>query len=71
MDRFRVDLPHIKDTTALIKEKAVASKVLFVPGRSFNALGGDSRYVRAAFSTATPAMMEEAMQRFGQLLRNA
>jgi len=66
---LQVRNPNIKDTFALITEKAVKEKVLLVPGSAFSPNGEPSRYVRAAFSTATPEMMDEALARFGKLLR--
>jgi len=58
----------VEDSFALIKEDAVAEKVLLVPGAAFT-VGGSSGYVRAAFSTASPEDMEEACARLARLLR--
>jgi kynurenine/2-aminoadipate aminotransferase len=40
-----------------------------VPGAAFFPGNPPTPYVRAAFSTASPAELEEAMARLGQLLR--
>jgi len=63
--------PHgIDDSFSLIKEKAVAAKVLLVPGQAFMPDRSKSPFVRAAFSTATEAEMDEALGRFASLLKN-
>ncbi|KAL6078964.1 AADAT isoform 2 [Balamuthia mandrillaris] len=58
---------HSSDT--LIKEKAVNAKVLLVPGSSFSPSDKPSPYVRASFSTASPAEMEEALKRLVKLIK--
>lgn len=58
----------VEDSLELIKTDAVAEKVLLVPGAAFS-VGGPSGYVRAAYSTASPDDMEEAMVRLARLLR--
>lgn len=62
-------LSGIRDSWPLIKEKAVAKKVLLVPGESFSPDAGPSPYVRAAYSTASFEEMDEALRRFAELLR--
>jgi kynurenine/2-aminoadipate aminotransferase len=60
----------VVDSTPLIKEKAVNHKVLLVPGGAFACEpGARSPMVRAAYSVATPAQMDEAMKRLAALLR--
>lgn len=62
----------VEDTLALITEHAVKEKVLLVPGAAFSPGRDDkSGYVRAAYSTATPAEMDEALARLARLLRAA
>jgi DNA-binding transcriptional MocR family regulator len=64
----------VKDSKALIETKALAAKVLFVPGQVFLPDGGDagpSPFVRAAYSTSTPEQIDEALSRFRQLLLDA
>lgn len=58
----------IADTTDLIKKKAVEKLVLMLPGQSFFFDDRPSPYVRAAFSTASPAEMDAALERFASLL---
>lgn len=58
----------VDDTSDMIRTKAVEKKVLLVPGDSFSPDGGKSAYVRAAFSTATEDDMDQAVQRFAQLI---
>jgi aspartate/methionine/tyrosine aminotransferase len=58
-------LTHVRDSRALIQEKARERKVLLVPGADFDSeQGAISSYVRASFSTASAVDMEEAV---GQL----
>jgi len=60
----------IEDTRSLIVDKAVKAKVLMVPGSAFEVEEGiKSQFVRASFSASTPELMEEALKRFGDLLR--
>jgi kynurenine/2-aminoadipate aminotransferase len=59
----------INDSKTMIKQKAVDKRVLFVPGNSFSVdLSKPSPYVRAAFSMASPADMEEAMKRLADVI---
>ncbi len=67
---FDLKKAGIVDTRTLIKEKAVAAKVLMVPGYGFSPDdSADNSFVRASYSTATLEQMEEAMKRFGSLLQ--
>ncbi|KAH3767679.1 PLP-dependent transferase [Pelomyxa schiedti] len=59
----------VADTMELIQKRAVQKKVLLVPGESFDPEGKKSSYVRASFSTASDADMEEAIVRLAALLR--
>eukprot|EP01119_Soliformovum_irregulare_P018352 TRINITY_DN5602_c1_g2_i1.p1 TRINITY_DN5602_c1_g2~~TRINITY_DN5602_c1_g2_i1.p1 ORF type:complete len:432 (-),score=141.26 TRINITY_DN5602_c1_g2_i1:38-1333(-) len=59
----------VEDTTDLIKKKAVAEKVLMIPGKSFLPSPDKSPYVRASFSVATFEEMEVAIQRLATLLK--
>ncbi len=61
----------VEDAHTLISEHAVAAKVLFVPGSSFMPCGSPSSHVRAAFSTATPEQIDEALSRLAGLLKQA
>lgn len=61
----------VDDAHALITEHAVAAKVLFVPGSSFMPCGSPSSHVRAAYSTATPEQIDEALSRLAALLKKA
>ncbi len=56
-------LTHVRDSRALIQEKARERKVLLVPGADFSSeQGAVSSYVRASFSTASAVDMEEAVR---------
>ena len=63
-----LELLGVDDSHALITEHAVSAKVLLVPGTSFMPCGSPSPYVRAAFSTATPDDIDEALRRLAGLL---
>lgn len=55
-------LTHVRDSRALIQEKARERKVLLVPGADFSSEeGAVSSCVRASFSTASAVDMEEAV----------
>merc|ERR1711920_162139 len=62
-------LNGIDDSESLITEKAKDKKVLLVPGTVFMPNSEKSSYVRAAYSSATPEEMDEALRRFASLLR--
>lgn len=66
-----MQLVGIQDTRALIQEKAIEKKVILLPGAEFQANGGPSSFVRAAFSTATEQQMEEAFKRLAELLQQS
>lgn len=63
-----IKLIGVHDTYDLISNRAVESKVLFVPGSVFDPNNKPSSYVRAAYSTATPIEMNTAMERLKTLL---
>eukprot|EP01120_Amphizonella_sp_Union-15-10_P009363 TRINITY_DN3526_c0_g1_i1.p1 TRINITY_DN3526_c0_g1~~TRINITY_DN3526_c0_g1_i1.p1 ORF type:complete len:417 (+),score=61.33 TRINITY_DN3526_c0_g1_i1:54-1304(+) len=63
-------LNGVEDSLSLVKEKAVNSKVLLLPGQSFTPDDQKSPYVRASYSTASPEEMEEAVKRLASLLQN-
>lgn len=62
-------LKGVQDSSDLIKKKAIDEKFLMVPGQAFTPGDAKSPYVRAAFSTATPYEIEEAIKRLGNLLK--
>ena len=64
-----LELLGVDDSHALITEHAVSSKVLLVPGSSFMPCGSPSSHVRAAFSTAEPDEIDEALRRLAGLLK--
>lgn len=66
-----LELLGVADSHALISEHAVSAKVLLVPGTSFMPDSSPSSHVRAAFSTASPDDIDEALKRLAGLLRNA
>ncbi|RQM30200.1 hypothetical protein B5M09_000292 [Aphanomyces astaci] len=64
-----IKLVGVDDSKALIEQKAVASKVLLVPGQVFLPDNVKTSYVRAAYSTATPEQMDMAISRLAALLK--
>lgn len=60
----------VQDSMALIASKAVEAKVLLIPGQSCSPSNAVSAHVRAAFSTATDAELDTAMQRLAALLKS-
>ena len=65
-----IKLP-VSDADHFIKTKARDAKVLLVPGQSFDPHDRPSPYARAAFSTASLADMDMAVERLGRLLRES
>eukprot|EP00158_Paraphelidium_tribonemae_P008377 Partr_v1_DN28566_c0_g1_i1_m73330 putative Aminotransferase len=65
-----VRINRVKDTRKLIKERAVDKKVLCLPGAEFMPGGGDSPYIRIAYSTASETEMTEAVKRLRSLLES-
>ncbi|KAJ3076370.1 hypothetical protein HK102_005429 [Quaeritorhiza haematococci] len=61
----------VDDAAALISTKAKEKKVLLVPGFEFFPNPRATPYVRAAYSTATPQEMDEALQRLRELVLEA
>ena len=61
----------VEDSYKLITERAVSEKVLLVPGVAFSPSAARSSHVRAAYSTATPEQMDEALRRLARLLSEA
>jgi kynurenine/2-aminoadipate aminotransferase len=66
---FWIKLLGVTDSYRLIREKAMEQKVILIPGAAFLPHEGTSPYVRAAFSTASPEQMDEALRRFALLLK--
>ena len=67
-----IELFGVDDSFALISEKAIEEKVLLVPGSVFlSDPDAKSGHVRAAYSTASPEEMDEALARLARLLRAA
>ena len=64
-------LRGVPDATELIMTEAIEKKVLLVPGSAFYPGAPKTPYVRAAFSVASHEQMDTAMQRFGDMLREA
>ena len=60
----------VADSTQLIMTEAVEKKVLLVPGSAFYPGAPKTQYVRAAFSVASHAEIDTAMQRLGDMLRD-
>ncbi|EQC42748.1 hypothetical protein SDRG_00471 [Saprolegnia diclina VS20] len=63
-----IELHGVKDSKALIEQKAVAAKVLLVPGQVFLPDNQVTPYVRAAYSTASHEEMDLAVSRLAALL---
>ncbi|KAJ3036715.1 hypothetical protein HDV00_002427 [Rhizophlyctis rosea] len=68
---FWIHLLRIADSSSLITQKAMAKKVLLVPGFEFFPNPRTTPYVRASFSTASPQEIDEALARLGELIREA
>ncbi|KAA0168703.1 hypothetical protein FNF28_02442 [Cafeteria roenbergensis] len=68
-----IKVPGLADTTALVKERAAAAGVLFVPGSAFVPGGGSahSAFVRASFSVASHEQLDEAFRRFASAIRDS
>ncbi|OQR82886.1 hypothetical protein ACHHYP_15395 [Achlya hypogyna] len=64
-----IKLHGVEDSKALIEQKAVAAKVLLVPGQVFLPDNQVTSYVRAAYSTASPEEMDLAVSRLAALLK--
>ena len=56
------------DASALVRGRCVDRRVLLLPGDACCPRGAPSGCVRAAFSTATPAEMDEALRRLREVL---
>jgi 2-aminoadipate transaminase len=65
-----VTLPEALDAAAIL-QAAIAEHVAFVPGASFFADGSGHNTFRLNFSNATPARIEEGIQRLGSVLDRA
>jgi 2-aminoadipate transaminase len=65
-----VTLPESLDA-AVILQAAIAENVAFVPGVSFFADGSGHHTFRLNFSNATPAKIEQGIQRLGSVLERA
>jgi 2-aminoadipate transaminase len=62
-----VSLPPTMDSASLL-EKAVESKVAFVPGEPFHAKGGGRNTLRMNFSNAQPEQIEQGMKRLAAVI---
>ena len=65
-----IKLLGVRDSHQLIQEKAIANKVLLVPGSVFLPNSRESSYVRASYSTASKENMDIALSRLKDLLLN-
>lgn len=61
-------LPEKIDTKAIFN-KAVESKVAFVPGGSFHPLGGGENTMRLNFSNAKPELIMEGIKRLARVIK--
>ncbi len=66
-----VTLPDPVNTWELLPRAVEREKIAFVPGAAFGIQGGGQSSLRLNFSNATPEMIEEGMQRLGQIVREA
>jgi len=64
------ELPGGFDTDRMVEKDGVALGVLLVPGIGFSTTGGLKNCMRASFSMATPAQIEEGMKRFAKMIEN-
>ncbi|KAL8607183.1 hypothetical protein ACOMHN_009577 [Nucella lapillus] len=63
-------LLNIRDSYALVMDKARSAQVLFVPGQVFQVDHSEpSPYIRASYSMATPDQMDKGFERLARLLR--
>lgn len=63
------DLPAGCDGERMLREDAEALKVALVPGAHFSTQGGCRNAMRASFSMIDPERADEAMRRFGEMVR--
>ncbi len=63
------DLPAGFDGERMLREDAEALGVVLVPGAHFSTQGGCRNALRASFSMLDPERADEAMRRFGELVR--
>jgi kynurenine/2-aminoadipate aminotransferase len=59
----------IEDTKELVATLAVEHKILFVPGAAFSPNNQPSPYIRISYSLCPYDAMEDAIKRFGEVLR--
>jgi len=64
------ELPAGYDTDRMVEKDGVALGVLLVPGIGFSTTGRLKNCMRASFSMATPAQIEEGMKRFAKMIEN-
>lgn len=64
-----IKLLGVEDSFSLIKDKAVAEKVILVPGSSFIGGGEKTPYVRASYSTANEEQMDQGLKRLANLVK--
>jgi 2-aminoadipate transaminase len=64
------ELPAGFDTDRMVEMDGIALGVLLVPGFGFSTTGGLKNYMRASFSMATPAQIEEGIKRFAKMIEN-
>ena len=64
------ELPEGYDTDRMVEKDGVALGVLLVPGIGFSTAGGLKNCMRASFSMAAPAQIEEGMKRFAKMIEN-
>eukprot|EP00050_Salpingoeca_kvevrii_P015924 m.51192 g.51192 ORF g.51192 m.51192 type:complete len:432 (-) comp6592_c0_seq1:162-1457(-) len=63
-----IKLEGVDDAAALTRD-LIEKRVLLVPGSAFVSSGGPTPYLRAAFSLASPAQMDEALGRLATVLK--
>jgi DNA-binding transcriptional MocR family regulator len=63
------DLPEGCDGQRMLEEDALALKVALVPGAHFSTRGGLRNAMRASFSLIDPDQADEALRRFGEMVR--
>ncbi len=66
-----VTLPDSVNTWEMLPRAVEREKTAFVPGAAFGIQGGGQSSLRLNFSNAAPEMIEEGMQRLGQIVREA
>jgi len=64
-----IKVKGVEDTWDLIMDKATKNKVMVLPGKAFQPLGGDSPYIRASFSITDIKDFDTGFQRLAKVIK--